>query len=97
MDFNIGELGINKARKLSSTEIIMRRLVAILHAEQAKNWQVASQLEEGQFTLLSDEQRRKMLSQAKMAKLFADKAQHPPNQVRPVRAPVKVENHFDKV
>ena len=77
MDFNIGELGINKARKLSSTEIIMRRLVAILHAEQTNNWQVTSQLEEGQFTLFSDKQRRKMLSQAKPAKLFEDKSSAP--------------------
>lgn len=71
LDFNIGELGVKKARQIGSTEIAIRRLVAITYGDQNNDWAVASQIEDGDSNLLTAKQRRKMLQDAKLAKQFA--------------------------
>jgi hypothetical protein len=68
IDFNLGELGVTKARKLSSTEIAIRRIVAITYGDKHNNWDTASHIEDGHFSLLTARQERQMLSAAKLAR-----------------------------
>lgn len=67
IDFNIDQLGVDIVRELHSTEVLMRRMAAIVYAEENNNnWAVASHIEEGDTSLLSDKQKRRMLSSARL-------------------------------
>jgi hypothetical protein len=68
IDFNLAELGVKKARTLSSTEVAIRRLVAITYGDKHSSWDTASHIEDGNFSLLTNKQERQMLSAAKLAK-----------------------------
>jgi hypothetical protein len=56
IDFNLAELGIKKARAVSSTEVAIRRLVAITYGDRHSSWDTASHVEDGKFSLLTSKQ-----------------------------------------
>jgi len=66
IDFSLGELGVSRTRKFSGTEVMIRRIVAISIGDHLNSWEAASQIEEGQRSLLTEKQQRKMLGAAKL-------------------------------
>ena len=66
MDFLIADFGILKMYRNDGMEVAIRRLSAIITADQTGSWEAATHIEDGHVGLLSQKQRKEILEAARL-------------------------------